>query len=136
MIGVDSMKKIIIALVVALMPLTVFADTKDDILSLSNRMYVLEKELLNPKHDNNKSLDDIKYIRSISGHITKALTNEYKENKDLEERTIIGNSVIAAILYQLSLDHAEQYIKTGNLDQLSNMISKISLADLIVKSIN
>ena len=130
------MKKIIIALVVALMPLIVFADTKDDILSLSNRMYVLEKELLNPKHDNNKSLEDIKYIRSISGHITKALTNEYKENNDLEERTIIGNSVIAAILYQLSLDHAEQYIKTGNLDQLSNMISKISLADLIVKSIN
>lgn len=136
MIGADSMKKIIIALVVALMPLIVFADTKDDILSLSNRMYVLEKELLNPKHDNNKSLEDIKYIRSISGHITKALTNEYKENNDLEERTIIGNSVIAAILYQLSLDHAEQYIKTGNLDQLSNMISKISLADLIVKSIN
>lgn len=130
------MKKIIIALVVALMPLTVFADTKEDIKALSNRVYVLEKELLNPKHDNNKSLEDIKYIRSISSELTKRLTREYKETKDLNQKTIIGNSIVASILYQLSLDHAEQYIETENLDQLSDMISKVSLADLIVKALD
>ena len=136
MIGDDSMKKIIIALVVAIMPLTMFADTKEDIKALSNRVYVLEKELLNAKHDNNKSLEDIKYIRSISSELTKRLTREYKETKDLNQKTIIGNSIVASILYQLSLDHAEQYIKTGNIDQLSDMISKTSLADLIVKALN
>lgn len=82
------MKKLLIVLVVALMPITVFADTKENIKYLSNRVYVLEKELLNPNHDNNKSLEDIKYIRSISSELINVLSREYRTTKDLDKKQI------------------------------------------------
>lgn len=128
-------KSLLFILTILLCTSVVFADTKDGLKSVLNRMYILENDLLSNNIDEDKILGDIKYIRSISISNTNDIAVKYKQEKNLEERTKLGNELIASILYDLALDHAEVYVKNKDTGSLSDFISKKSLADLIVNGL-